>query len=289
MSEAAEILFDTAFVENGARRASITKLVTSELRWRQAAASGRSYLPTVFIGNAASLSAEASKFLKQRFSAPVALLALVSSDEDRDAADELIEWSGTSRLTLALEFETPKPRSSVSLVAHLERLARRLAPDRIRAAQFARGTLFVVFGDGLAHGFEWKQTRPLARLKSFAPVAAQVSEEFDSVVVVNEAGRQLDVDGLVLRKLIDAPIAADAAHEFSAARLRIGTRLRQLRESARLSQEQLSARSGLPQETISRLESGVRTPRLATFKKLARGLALPLDKLLRAIELRDRD
>ena len=56
--------------------------------------------------------------------------------------------------------------------------------------------------------------------------------------------------------------------------------LRRARDEAGLSQEELSERSGLHSTEISRLERGVREPRLGTIVRLARGLGLaPADLL----------
>jgi transcriptional regulator with XRE-family HTH domain len=56
--------------------------------------------------------------------------------------------------------------------------------------------------------------------------------------------------------------------------------LRRARDVAGLSQEELSDRSGLHSTEISRLERGVREPRLGTIVRIARGLGVaPADLL----------
>lgn len=50
--------------------------------------------------------------------------------------------------------------------------------------------------------------------------------------------------------------------------------LRRARDDAGLSQEDLSDRSGLHATEISRLERGVREPRLGTIVRIARGLGV---------------
>ena len=59
-----------------------------------------------------------------------------------------------------------------------------------------------------------------------------------------------------------------------------GIRLRTLRESLGLSQLELSRRSGIAQESLSRIETDRRDPRLGTLQRLARGLGLSLDQLM---------
>jgi transcriptional regulator with XRE-family HTH domain len=59
--------------------------------------------------------------------------------------------------------------------------------------------------------------------------------------------------------------------------------LRRARREARLTQEQLSDRCGLHSTEISRLERGVREPRLGTIVQVARGLGIPAADLLAGI------
>jgi transcriptional regulator with XRE-family HTH domain len=59
--------------------------------------------------------------------------------------------------------------------------------------------------------------------------------------------------------------------------------LRRARADAGLSQEDLSERSGLHSTEISRLERGVREPRLGTIVRIARGLGIAAADLLAGI------
>jgi len=61
------------------------------------------------------------------------------------------------------------------------------------------------------------------------------------------------------------------------------SRLRRLREEFGLSQQQVSERSGVVQESLSRLENGRRDPRLETLRKLARGMDMTLPELLQSL------
>lgn len=61
----------------------------------------------------------------------------------------------------------------------------------------------------------------------------------------------------------------------------LGQRIYELRERARLSQEQLARRAGLCHGAIQYLERGLRQdPRLSTLLKLCQGLETPLSTLL---------
>jgi transcriptional regulator with XRE-family HTH domain len=56
--------------------------------------------------------------------------------------------------------------------------------------------------------------------------------------------------------------------------------LRQRREAAGLSQQQLANRTGLHPTEISRLERAVREPRLGTMLRLAKGLDIGIETLV---------
>ena len=60
--------------------------------------------------------------------------------------------------------------------------------------------------------------------------------------------------------------------------------LRRLRAAKGLSQEELAGRAGLHASEVSRLERGVREPRLGTIARLARGLGVPAEKLVAGID-----
>lgn len=62
-----------------------------------------------------------------------------------------------------------------------------------------------------------------------------------------------------------------------------GTNLRRLRTAAGLTQMELSNRSGLDMAEISRLERGLKDPRLSTVVRLAAGLQTDPSELVRGI------
>lgn len=60
--------------------------------------------------------------------------------------------------------------------------------------------------------------------------------------------------------------------EESAALLRVGSKIREIREAAQLTLQDLSARSGLSKAVIAEIESGEVAPPVSTLLKLARAL-----------------
>jgi transcriptional regulator with XRE-family HTH domain len=67
-------------------------------------------------------------------------------------------------------------------------------------------------------------------------------------------------------------------------REQFGANLRRARLAAGLSQEGLSQRCGLHLTEISRLENGLRDPRLSTIVRVSAGLALPSAALLDRVD-----
>lgn len=68
----------------------------------------------------------------------------------------------------------------------------------------------------------------------------------------------------------------EAKHKF-------GANLRSLRTAAGLSQQELGDRASLHMTEISRLERGLRDPRLETVARLATALGLPAGALVEGI------
>ena len=62
------------------------------------------------------------------------------------------------------------------------------------------------------------------------------------------------------------------------------TRIKEKRTEKNLSQKELSALSGVPQQTISSLETGAREPTAETLYLLAKALDTTMDELYKADE-----
>jgi transcriptional regulator with XRE-family HTH domain len=64
---------------------------------------------------------------------------------------------------------------------------------------------------------------------------------------------------------------------------RFGQNVRSTRQERGLSQEALGQLAGLHMTEISRLERGLREPRLGTIGRLSRALGVPLEHLLEGV------
>jgi DNA-binding XRE family transcriptional regulator len=157
----------------------------------------------------------------------------------------------------------------------------RLQPDRVRTARFSSvdDVVWLEFGDGLARAVAWSSL-PFASQMAFAPVSASVREQGQSVVFVDAAGGQRDIDSGVLRSAVDRDHRDAARRRHAAERAATGETIRRIRENLGLSQEETARRSGIPQESLSRIENGHRDPRLDTLRRLASGFRIDVSELL---------
>jgi DNA-binding XRE family transcriptional regulator len=152
---------------------------------------------------------------------------------------------------------------------------------RIEDARFFAldSVLCLRFGDGLERAVRWADL-PFARRLDFSPVAAAIGSDGECLSLTDEAGREVDVSAASLRAALDEEYRARLVSADDGERRVVGARIRAVRESVSLSQLELSRRSGIAQESLSRIETGRRDPRLGTLQRLARGMGLSLDQLM---------
>ena len=99
-------------------------------------------------------------------------------------------------------------------------------------------------------------------------------------MVSDGTGRQMDVSAESLRAALDDEYRKNLDSGDEGERRQVGARIRAVRVSTNLSQLELSRRSGIAQESLSRIGTGRRDPRLGTLRRLAQGMGLSLDQLL---------
>jgi DNA-binding XRE family transcriptional regulator len=152
---------------------------------------------------------------------------------------------------------------------------------RITEARFVAvdSILYVRFEDGLARAVRWADLPFTSRL-GLAPVSASTGSAGESLTVIDGSGRAVDVSAESLRAALDEDYHGRLLSADDTERIVAGARLRAAREGLGLSQLELSRRSGIAQESLSRIETGRRDPRLGTLQRLARGMGLSLDQLM---------
>ena len=139
------------------------------------------------------------------------------------------------------------------------------------------------FEDGLERAVHWADL-PFARRLGIAPVAASVGLGKESVTLVDQTGVEMDVSGESLRAALDEEYRARLLSADDDERRIVGARLRTVRESLG-EPVGVSRRSGIAQESLSRIEMGRRDPRLGTLRRLARGMGLSLDQLMERLSV----
>jgi DNA-binding XRE family transcriptional regulator len=144
--------------------------------------------------------------------------------------------------------------------------------------------LHVRFEDGVERAVRWGEL-PFATHLGFVPVGAAPGHGGESLVLVDATGREVTLSAESMRAALDEEYRARVCAQDESERGIVGTRLRTVRRTMDLSQLQLSRRSGIPQESLSRIENGRRDPRLGTLQRLARGFGLTLDQLMERLSV----
>lgn len=112
-----------------------------------------------------------------------------------------------------------------------------------------------------------------------AAIANVEREELEAL----EAGRLVPTDDLLLALSAGLSIDADTLGGYmdsAAVPTAFGRRVRELREQRGLSQEALGRLTGLHRTAIYKFEKGGTDPRLASIRRLARGLQVPPRELI---------
>lgn len=100
------------------------------------------------------------------------------------------------------------------------------------------------------------------------------------LVLRNSRGETIDFPWDFARHYCDASYRPRAEAVGTAGRQTLGSRIRQLREAARMTQEKLAAAAGIGRVTLVRIENGEQSPRYETLVALAGALGRPVGELL---------
>lgn len=93
-------------------------------------------------------------------------------------------------------------------------------------------------------------------------------------------GRIEEIPWDFARHYVDPGYRARSERAAAEGRRIFGQRLRRLRQEKGLSQQELAAKSGISRVTIARIELGEQSPRYETIVALAKGLNIPIERLL---------
>lgn len=100
------------------------------------------------------------------------------------------------------------------------------------------------------------------------------------IILHNSEGTTVELPWDFARHYCDASYKPRVEAIATAERQSIGSRIRGLRNAAKMSQKELANAAGIGRITLVRLENGDQSPRYETLVALARGLGLPVADLL---------
>lgn len=100
------------------------------------------------------------------------------------------------------------------------------------------------------------------------------------IVMRNSKGEDIEIPWDFARHYCDPSYQPKVEAVALLGRQTLGSRIRQLRESAGLTQEALARAADIARGTLVRIENGEYSPRFETLEALARALRKPLDRLL---------
>ena len=160
----------------------------------------------------------------------------------------------------------------------------RLKPEALFGTTYsvADGTLGLQFGDGRLFSLSWKDLPFSQRSPRLLPETAVVKYGGSVLQVVDETGKEFDIDAEALRAVCDPAVRRKIEHENRSVREQVGQMVRERRRGAGFTQEQLAELSGVDQEVISRIEQGHQRPRIDTLQKIAAAMKLDVPGLLSA-------
>lgn len=137
--------------------------------------------------------------------------------------------------------------------------------------------LEVVFADGQKGLVPFVDLPEVGEFSNLAEVSLPNPYQ---VVLQTRQGKTVELPWDFVRHFCDASYRPRIEDIGSAGRQALGKRIRQLRETARVTQEELSAAAGVGRITLIRIETGEQSPRYETLAALARALKRPLADLL---------
>ena len=100
------------------------------------------------------------------------------------------------------------------------------------------------------------------------------------VILSSKRGEVVELPWDFFRLYCDAAFVSKEEAMAAHGSKTLGKRLRQLRESAEMTQEGLATAASIGRATIARVENGEQSPRYATLQSIAEGLGCPIEALL---------
>jgi DNA-binding XRE family transcriptional regulator len=292
-----EVYFDVSTLAPITTRRNVARFIEDHFGWQRhdvwdhlkKSKAPLQWKRLVVVGDVAALSRRLEKLegMVPHAVQAWAIMACLRSREDlRKVRNVLVHCHDASGVDLFSDGQKLRVQSGLRQFGErLQCLVDAMSPERVRLARFSPGdgVLWLEFGDGLSRALSWARLPFARRRPGLVAATVRVGEGGMSLVFDDEKGEEFDVDSAALRSLVDDGQAEQLMRMQKTANLKLGARLRRLREGAGITQQELAGRMQITQPALSKIEAGVHDPRLATLEKYARGLELSLKKLLEAV------
>ena len=135
----------------------------------------------------------------------------------------------------------------------------------------------IIFADGRGGLIPFGEIPEVNAFENLASVELPNPYE---VILLTKSGDTVELPWDFVRHYCDATYRPRVDDIGLAGRQAIGTRIRQLRESAGLTQEALAQVAGIGRVTLVRIEKGEQSPRYDTLVSLAQALRRPMQELV---------
>jgi DNA-binding XRE family transcriptional regulator len=157
-----------------------------------------------------------------------------------------------------------------------------LEPHSIIDVRYSTSTnkLLIQFGDSVTGQVDLKQLGLDDQIDALLLETATVGDRGGAVEIVRRDGELFEIDAEAIRAITDAGFASLLASEAKRSDKKIGEHVRSARISARLTQLQVSKKTGIDQAIISKLERGLHQPRVDTLERIAIALGISISELL---------
>jgi DNA-binding transcriptional regulator YiaG len=144
---------------------------------------------------------------------------------------------------------------------------------RIVSAGYRDGILTVGFGDGATVAVEVDAFRERPGTRDWDRVTHTEHE----IVIPREADEDDEIPWDVIRSLTDPKYDRFLAERVAESARRLGVRVRELREGARLTQQDLAERSGVPLRRLAAVEAGTDGISLPALERLVTAMGYGMD------------
>ena len=133
----------------------------------------------------------------------------------------------------------------------------------------------VIFVDGQAGVIPWRDVPGITSSDEVQGVKHNAD-----VIWIATRGGTIELPWDFARHYADRGFQAREEAIARESRRVLGQRVKQARKSAGLTQERLAQAAGIKRVTLARIEAGENSPRFETLQAIARGLGLPVERLL---------